>query len=252
MGRKWKQLRDFFAMRAHFGWAHALLNRLRHPKRPVLRHLVPAIDRVLHRMHINTRRLSTRFDAHHGTETNKRLPVPVSEDPHDETRWGCGPINHDFFKEIMRSIPVSLSPYTFVDIGSGKGAAVLMASEFPFKHLMGVELGADLIDIAKRNVDQFNTSTGKRLAPEWVRSDFFKWVVPKHHHQLFFFNNPLPEVLTLPAIQRLEQSLAEHPRPALLVFRKAPRSTGDYLHQSAFWKPLRLAPYWRIYQSVAV
>ncbi len=249
MVRRLIQVRDLFAMRAHFGWAHYLVDRLRHSKLPGVRYFVPAVNRLFDRMHRRTRHLSTKFDAFHGTETNKRLPVPVSEDPLDQTRWGCGPINHDFFKEIMRAIPGSLARYSFVDIGSGKGAAVLMASEFSFRRLVGVEIGADLIDVAKCNVDKYNASTGKGLAPEWIRSDFFKWSIPEESHQLFFFNNPLPEALALPAIQRLEQSLRDHPRPVLLVFRKAPPSTGDYLHRSAFWKPVRLAPYWRVYQS---
>jgi hypothetical protein len=55
--------------------------------------------------------------------------------------------------------------------------------------------------------------------------------------------------LTLDAIKMLEASLREHPRPALLVFRKAPKQVGEYLHRSPAWKPLRLAPYWRIYSA---
>jgi hypothetical protein len=243
------QLRDVFAVRAHWGWLHALLGRVRHSQAASWLHLRPAIDTVLLRMHRRTRRLSTHFDALHGTDTFSRMDVPVSDDPADAVRWGYSAINHDFFREIMRSIPTPLAPYTFVDIGSGKGAAVLMASEFPFVQLQGVELSADLVALAKSNVVQFNQTSGKSLAPVWTEGDFFKWAIP-HQAQLFFFNNPFPEHLTLPAIQRLEQSLAEHFRPVLLVFRKAPQSTGDYLHQSKVWKPLRLAPYWRVYQAI--
>jgi len=245
------RLRGIFTARAHFGWFHAALSRLRYLNLPGVRALFAPIDVVLRRMERYTHDQSARFDLIHGTETFARLDVAVSDDLLDETRWGYAAINHDFFREIIRSIPVELSKYTFVDIGSGKGAAVLMASEFPFQRLVGVELSADLVEISKNNVLKFNASTGKTLSPDWIQGDFFKWVIPKHP-KLFFFNNPFPSDLTLDAIRRLESALIEHPRPALLVFRKAPQSTGDYLHRSRYWKPLRLTPYWRVYESVAV
>lgn len=245
------QLRGFFSAKAHFGWLHAALSRMRRPQVPGLRLLIAPIDGLLQRMERYTHEQSAKFDLKHGTETFARLDVAVSDDSLDKTRWGYAAINHDFFREIIKSIPVELGTFTFVDIGSGKGAAVLMASEFPFKRLVGVELSADLVEISKRNVLKFNASTRKALSPEWIQGDFFKWVIPKSP-KLFFFNNPFPADMTLAAIHRLESSLAEHPQPALLVFRKAPQSTGDYLHQSKFWKPLRLTPYWRVYESVAV
>ncbi len=235
-------------MRAHFGWAHYALGQFKRPNAPGLRHVVRIIDYVQLQMDRYTQRQSAKFDARYGTETFSRLDVPVSDNALDQTRWGYGAINHDFFREIMQAVPVSLSRSTFVDIGSGKGAAVMMASEFAFQHWVGVELSGDLVDIAKRNVEIFNTRTGKNFVPEWVQGDFFKWIIPQQE-QMIFFNNPFPEALTLEAIKRVEQSLIEHPRSVLLVFRKAPNSTGDHLHKSALWKPLRLAPYWRIYQS---
>jgi SAM-dependent methyltransferase len=39
-----------------------------------------------------------------------------------------------------------------LDLGSGKGGAILTLSEFPFAEIVGVELSADLIRIAEANV----------------------------------------------------------------------------------------------------
>ncbi len=242
------QIRDFFAIRAHFGWFHSLLDRLRKPKQPLLRPFVPLIDYLQKKINQYTQRRSALFDRQFGTDTYGRFDVPISESQHDSIRWGYSAINHDFFREMIGAIPVSLTPYTFVDVGSGKGAAVLMASEFPFKHLIGVELNAELVDTARLNVQHFNDATGKKVSPEWAVGDFFKWEIPPQPC-LFFFNNPFPEALTLQALRHLEGMLANHPYPTLMVFRKAPTSSGKYLHRSAFWKPLRLAPYWRVYAA---
>lgn len=203
------------------------------------------------RMDRFTQRRSTQFDKTNGTQTYGRMDVPVNSDRANPTLWGYQAINHDFFCEIIKSIPQPLHPYTFVDIGSGKGAAVLMASEFPFKALMGVELNAELVDIARDNVVQFNRANTVTVTPEWSVGDFFQWA-PPDTPCLFFFNNPFPDTLTLHALQYLETLLATHPHPSILVFRKAPKSAGNHLNASRFWTPLRLAPYWRVYSADGV
>lgn len=244
MNRKIMQLRDLFAVRAHWGWWYFLLKRLRNynPKSEWL----SAIDIVLDRIEQHTQRISMQFDQRYGTETYRRLDVPVSDNAENDTIWGYCAINQDFFREILRSIPRSLSSYTFTDIGSGKGAAVLMASEFPFRRYIGIELSQELIEIAKHNCEKFNSITGNQIEPEWVHCDFFKWSIPPEP-QLFFFNNPFPPMISLSAIQKLEDSLTDHGQPALLVFRNTPQVVADYLKPSKFWKPLRLAPYWQVY-----
>lgn len=242
------QLRDLFAMRAHFGWLHALLYRIHRPNNAFLGLISPLIGRSLNRFDSFTQRNSAHFDNSYGTRTYGRIDVPVNTDRLNPTVWGYSAINHDFFREILRAVPVSLASYTFVDIGSGKGAAVLMASEFPFRRLIGVELNPELAAEARRNVVQFNRKTGKHIDPEWSVGDYFKWSAPSEPC-LFFFNNPFPEALTLRALERLESMLARNGQPALLVFRKAPGSSGQHLHRSTFWKPLRLAPYWRVYAT---
>ena len=42
--------------------------------------------------------------------------------------------------------------YVFIDVGCGKGRAAIAASEFPFREIIGIELSAELANIARRNV----------------------------------------------------------------------------------------------------
>ena len=149
---------------------------------------------------------------------------------------------------MLQSIGIPFEPYSFVDIGAGMGAAVLFASEFGFRRIGGIELDRDLMYIARRNTQIYNRATQRELVPDWVEGDFFKWQMP-NEPQLFFMNNPFPESMTVDALRAIEDSLHANPRPALLVFRKAPKSAGDHLHRSTLWTPLRLAPYWRVYSA---
>ena len=241
------QVRDFFVMRTHGGWRHVLLSKVRGRARG-WPGLVRAIDRAADRLDAFTQARSREFDARYGTETYLRLDVRVTDAPRADAVWGYGAVNHDFFREIFQSIPTPLAPYAFVDVGSGKGAAVLMASEFPFRRLIGLELTAELIKVARANVQKFNAATGAQLDPLWVHCDFFKWPLPDEP-LLFFFNNPFPDQITLEALDHLERVVSAHRHPVLLVFRKAPKVAGDHLHRSAVWRPLRLAPYWRVYAA---
>jgi predicted RNA methylase len=242
------QVRDFFVMRTHGGRRHVLLSKVGARLGRRLPWLARAIDRAVDRLDADTQRRSREFDLRYGTETYLRLDVRVTDEPRADAVWGYGAVNHDFFREIFRAVPTALAPYAFVDVGSGKGAAVLMASEFPFRRLIGLELTPELIDIARRNVQQFNSKTGAQLAPLWVHCDFFKWPLPDEP-LLFFFNNPFPDQITLEALDHLERVVSAHRHPVLLVFRKAPKVAGDHLHRSTVWRPLRLAPYWRVYAA---
>jgi SAM-dependent methyltransferase len=51
----------------------------------------------------------------------------------------------------ISQIPVELEIYTFVDLGCGKGRALLVAATFPFKRIVGIEISADLCRIAHSN-----------------------------------------------------------------------------------------------------
>ena len=45
--------------------------------------------------------------------------------------------------------------FAFVDMGSGKGRALLVASELPFAKIVGVELSQELHQIAEENVRRY-------------------------------------------------------------------------------------------------
>jgi SAM-dependent methyltransferase len=228
-------------MRAHYGWAQFILKRMGRFIRPA----ASLAEGVTLRLRRFTNLRSEAFDRKHGTETFARQWVDCG----DGSTWGYGPVNQDFFREIMRTVPVRLANFDFVDVGCGKGAALMLASEFGFRRIIGVDIAADLISIARTNAGKYRQSTGRPFSPELIQCDFLEWPIPTEN-SLFFLNNPFPRELSLRAIQRLEAALERRPARAILVYRKIPGNVGDYLHASPRWWPLRLAPYWRVYASL--
>jgi hypothetical protein len=66
------------------------------------------------------------------------------------------PTDPSLFREIVSGLRIEYSEFTFIDLGSGKGRALLLASEFPFRRIVGIELLPELHTIAKQNVRQRN------------------------------------------------------------------------------------------------
>src|SRR5712691_7133679 len=44
------------------------------------------------------------------------------------------------FEEMLASIKIDFRNFTFIDLGSGKGRVLLLASDYPFRQIVGVEL----------------------------------------------------------------------------------------------------------------
>ncbi len=62
------------------------------------------------------------------------------------------PTDAALFQEMMSSLPIAFSEFTFVDLGSGKGRTLLMASEYPFRRIVGVEILPELHRAAEKNI----------------------------------------------------------------------------------------------------
>ncbi len=100
------------------------------------------------------------FDTAHGTETGGLIPAENlltghPSDQHVTAYYGIAP-------SILRSLidiwldrtapPFAIERYTFLDIGAGKGRAMLVAAESPFEEILGVELNPSLAEVAQKNI----------------------------------------------------------------------------------------------------
>src|SRR5580765_6779748 len=46
---------------------------------------------------------------------------------------------HEMIDELAKRTSINFAEFTFIDLGSGKGRALLMASDYPFRKIVGVE-----------------------------------------------------------------------------------------------------------------
>lgn len=126
------------------------------------------------------------------------------------------PIEPEIFREMMRALPIDVREFTFIDIGSGKGRALLMASQFQFRRIIGVELLPELQSIAQQNIAKFGAQDN--LPPmESVCGDATEFEFPNQPLVVFFFH-PLMEAGFRKVLSNLQLSLAQTPRPLFVVY----------------------------------
>jgi SAM-dependent methyltransferase len=132
------------------------------------------------------------------------------------------PVPPEEFREMMAALAVHLDPlsdfshFTFIDIGSGKGRALLLATEYGFRRIIGIELLPELDRIARENALAFKQRGGK-MEIEVVCGDATTFRFPVEPIVLFLFN-PLPEPALRVFSQNLENSLRQNPRPLWMIY----------------------------------
>ncbi len=74
------------------------------------------------------------------------------------------PTEPALFREMMAALPIDFREFTFIDIGSGKGRTLLLAAQYPFRKIVGVELIRELHRAAEENVAAWRTQSPARQA----------------------------------------------------------------------------------------
>jgi SAM-dependent methyltransferase len=135
------------------------------------------------------------FDLEFGVRTSgliagRNLKSGHRHDRHNTAYYGVAP---SVFQSLMgrwqRSRPAApVGEFTFVDLGAGMGRAVLLAAQFPFRAVVGVELHSTLARIARRNLALWRTA-GRGQAPmKIVCGDAVEFAFPPGPCLAFLFN----------------------------------------------------------------
>ena len=156
------------------------------------------------------------------------------------------PTDPALFREMMANLPIEFDQFTFVDLGSGKGRTLLMASEYPFRKIVGVEVIAELHHAAEENIRVYRSPTQRCRQIESVLADARKFELPEEPLVLYLFN-PLPERAFSEVLQRLAKSLTGAPRPAWVVYHN-PLLEGA-LDASGFLEKAGGTPQYSVYRT---
>ncbi len=97
-----------------------------------------------------------------------------------------------------------LDQYTFIDLGAGMGRAVMVASEYRFRRVIGVELNPTLARMARRNLTVWRKAA-RAKAPMSIRcADAANFTFPSGPCVVFLFNP-----FGAPVLRRVLASVAQ-------------------------------------------
>jgi SAM-dependent methyltransferase len=179
----------------------------------------------------------SEFDREYGVETDGDLDdwTHLSDLEIPSKNWIRGhnysPIQPEQFQIALTVVPLPFEELVFVDFGSGKGRALLLASEFPFKEIVGIEFSPELHAVAQKNIARFQSPQRKCAAVESVCCDFLEFPLPLEPSVLFFFN-PCDKTALGWIIARIAESLDAHPRELYVIY-VAPDETKERMLDSA-------------------
>jgi len=127
------------------------------------------------------------------------------------------PTEPELFRAVIGELDVPYDQFTFIDLGSGKGRALLLASEFPFRRILGVELLPELHAIAQENVRTYQKGAQQARIELWC-GDARQFRFPPEPLVVFLFD-PFPEHVLEQVLAALEQSVREISRPVWVVYQ---------------------------------
>src|SRR5215469_3804936 len=64
-------------------------------------------------------------------------------------------------RRVLSSLKIRYSDFMFLDFGAGKGRVLLIASEFRFARIIGIEFSAELVEAAWENVSRYRSPLQK-------------------------------------------------------------------------------------------
>jgi len=136
-------------------------------------------------------RLSRAYDAAHNVETAGEAHLADCGVPAEDIDRGNGLYRVTWgwlIRKSLRQLRIDHSRYTFIDYGAGKGKAMLMASDYPFKRIIGVEYSEKLHAIAAANCASYRSATQKCQALEPIRMDVLNYEPPSGPVVIFMCN----------------------------------------------------------------
>jgi SAM-dependent methyltransferase len=164
------------------------------------------------------------FDLRYGTDTfatvtNLELSDVTSQNkPIGIPYQGTNPkLFMDTFHEISTKLSRDFSQETFVDFGSGKGRALLMAARCGFRKAIGVDYSPSLCRVAEKNIETFRKRTNTRTQFEVVHADVGSYPIPDDA-AVFFLFNPFGMELLVSVLKRIQESVMRSPRLVLTVY----------------------------------
>jgi len=153
-------------------------------------------------------------------------------------------------RAALAAVPLRPDAFTFVDLGSGKGRVLLVASHLPFARIVGVELSVELHQVAEENIRRYRSADQRCRTISPLCMDATKYAFGSEPLVLFLYN-PFGESTIRQVLANLATSLRAMPRDTYVVHMN-PRFEA-LLRSSRFLRKLSEGgPRWRPWRGYVI
>jgi len=188
------------------------------------------------------------FDQRFGVDTAGYIhPTALTlRHPNKVHAVSYGASDPEDFKSGIASLPINYSDFVFVDFGSGKGRAILLASEFPFRRVIGVEFSEELHKIAQNNIRHFLRNAANCTDVESVCLDAVDYLLPDDN-LICYFCNPFDAILMTQMVAKIQDSLLRKPRDIFILYYNA--KEGHVFDRADCFKRVETNGWIRVWRS---
>lgn len=157
------------------------------------------------------------FDLRHGTDTSGRVATAALgvSGPHVEHAVDYEPTSYHELRVLLRRLELPGHGGAFVDFGCGKGRVLLLASEYEFDRVVGVEFSAQLAAVAQANARRFCGDSAPEVAI--LNEDAARYRFRDDETVLFFFN-PFHDVVMRQVLDNVYESLRRRNRQVWVIY----------------------------------
>jgi SAM-dependent methyltransferase len=159
------------------------------------------------------------FDALHGTDTGgpgRGYAIPgFFSNTYANGYLGIAP---SALTQAISQLPFDPRDFTFIDLGCGKGRAVMVATQFPFRQIIGVEISPELCATARTNIARNPVWAGRISILE---QDASTYTFPETPLLIFLYHPFLPPLLRR-VLANLERQLRQTSRETWVIYADNP------------------------------
>lgn len=159
------------------------------------------------------------WDFVHGVDTSGEIPLVNLNFESSHKTPGLEYQSHHpaIIRRALTSLPVRYPDFTFIDIGCGKGRVLLIACEFPFRRIIGLEFAPSLAETARQNLWKYRFRRQGNSPIEVITGDALDYKLPAEPEVLYFYSPFSPPVLEQ-IVNNIETSFQQSPRDLFILF----------------------------------
>lgn len=127
------------------------------------------------------------------------------------------PVRERPFRALFKELKIPTTG-RFVDIGSGKGKALILAAEIGFDKILGIDLYAELNQVAKENIKKYlqKSSTKKTIDVQTLDATDYRL---SPDDTCIFLNDPFSNEIMQKVVTQVISSFQNNPRDLYFIYK---------------------------------